>query len=77
MTPRFDFSINFGHMLSIGAIIITMIAGWVNFDGRLRAVEKTLETATATLIEQVKQGAELRALASRVDRLERVMEARP
>lgn len=75
--PRFDFSINLGHMISIGAVVITMVAGWVNFDGRLRAVEKTLDTATATLIEQVKQGRDIAALSTRMDRIERIVEARP
>ena len=53
-----------------------MALGWATFDGRLRAVEKTLETATATLVEQVRQGAELSAVSARVDRLERMAETR-
>lgn len=73
--PRFDFTINLGHVLTFGGLIITMAAGWAAFDGRLRAVEKTLETATATLIEQVRQGTELRLLTSRVDRIENAIEA--
>lgn len=40
------------------------------------AVEKTLETATATLVEQVRQGAELSAVAERVARIERQLESR-
>lgn len=74
--PRFDFTINLGHVITFGGLIITMAVGWANFDGRLRAVEKTLETATATLVEQVKQGADLRALTARVDRIERYIEGR-
>jgi len=50
--------------------------GWSTFDGRLRAVERTLETATATLVEQVRQGAQLAAVSDRVNRLERLAEAR-
>lgn len=49
---------------------------WSTFDGRLRAVERTLETATATLVEQVRQGAQLAAVSDRVNRLERLAEAR-
>ena len=74
--PRFDFTINLGHIITFGGLIITMIISWSTFDGRLRAVEKTLETATATLVEQVRQGAELSAVRERMDRLERVVEAR-
>lgn len=74
--PRFDGTINLGHVLTMGGMLITMAIGWANFDGRLRAVEKTLETATATLVEQVRQGAELSAVAERVARIERQLESR-
>lgn len=74
--PKFDFTINLGHVISIGAVIVTMVIGWSTFDARLKAVEKTLETATATLVEQVRQGARIDALTARVDRIERVVEAR-
>jgi hypothetical protein len=75
--PRFDFTINLGHVISIGAVIVTMVVGWSTFDARLKAVEKTLETATATLVEQVRQGARIDALTARMDRVERVIETRP
>lgn len=76
-TPRFDLTINLGHVITFGGLLVTMAIGWATFDGRLRAVEKTLETATATLVEQVRQGAELSAVSARVDRLERVAETQP
>lgn len=75
--PKFDFTINLGHVLTFGGLIVTMTIGWATFDGRLRAVEKTLETATNTLIEQVRQGGELRALTQRLDRVERIVDNRP
>lgn len=74
--PRFDFTINLGHVITFGGLIVTMTIGWATFDGRLRAVEKTLETATNTLIEQVRQGGELRALTQRLDRVERIVDTR-
>lgn len=74
--PRFDFTINLGHVITFGGLIVTMTIGWATFDGRLRAVEKTLETATATLVEQVRQGAQISAITDRVARLERLAEAR-
>lgn len=74
---RLDLTINLGHVITFGGLIITMTIGWATFDGRLRAVEKTLETATSTLIEQVKQGGELRALTQRVERVERIVDTRP
>jgi hypothetical protein len=70
--PRFDFTINLGHVISISAVIVTMVVGWVSFDQRLKAVEKTLDTATATLVEQVRQGARIDGLAERIVRLERL-----
>lgn len=75
-SPKLDLTINLGHLITFGGLLITMALGWATFDGRLRAVEKTLETATATLVEQVRQGAELSAVSARVDRLERVAETR-
>jgi hypothetical protein len=74
-TPRFDLTINLGHVITFGGLLVTMAVGWASFDGRLRAVERTLERATATLVEQVRQGAQLAAVSDRVTRLERVAEA--
>lgn len=75
--PRLDLTINLGHIITFGGLLVTMAIGWATFDGRLRAVERTLETATATLVEQVRQGAQLAAVSDRVTRLERLAEARP
>jgi phage-related minor tail protein len=75
--PRFDFTINLGHVISVGSVIVVMIGGWVAFDYRLKAVESTLANFTQTLIEQVKQGRDLAAIENRVSRLERITEARP
>lgn len=75
--PRLDLTINLGHVITFGGLLVTMAVGWATFDGRLRAVERTLETATATLVEQVRQGAQLAAVSDRVTRLERLAEARP
>lgn len=69
--PKFDFTVNLGHIVTFGMLLVTMVGGWVSFDGRLKAVETTLATATQTLIEQVKQGRDLAALEDRVTRLER------
>ena len=75
--PKFDFTINFGHVITFGSILATIVIGWVTFDQRLKAVERTLETATATLVEQVRQGGRIDALIARVDRIERIVELRP
>lgn len=75
--PKFDFTVNLGHLITFGGLLVTMAIGWAMFDARLKAVEKTLDTATATLVEQVRQGGRLDALTARVDRIERVVEARP
>lgn len=75
--PRLDFTINLGHLLSISAVIVTMVAGWVNFDARLKAVETTLATSTQTFIKQIELGADLRALDARVVRIERLLEGAP
>jgi hypothetical protein len=76
-SPKLDLTINLGHVITFGGLLVTMAIGWASFDGRLRAVERTLETATATLVEQVRQGAQLAAVTDRVTRLERLAEERP
>lgn len=73
-SPRFDLTINLGHVLTFGGLLVTMAIGWGAFDGRLTRVEEILRTATATLVEQVRQGTELRALSERVSRNERSIE---
>lgn len=72
--PRFDFTINLGHILTFGSILLTLIVGWNQMDQRIARVEETLKNSTATLVEQVKQGSDLRALADRVSRNERLIE---
>jgi hypothetical protein len=74
--PTFDFTINFGHLLSVAAMVLTMIVGWVNFDNRLQQVEAALAQATTTFISQVRLEAKVEAQDERVTRLERVLEAR-
>jgi hypothetical protein len=74
--PKFDFTINLGHVITFGGLIVTMSIGWATFDGRLRAVEKTLETTTSTLVEQVRQGSMITAMDQRMQRLERIFDAR-
>jgi phage-related minor tail protein len=75
--PRLDFTINLGHVISVGSVIVVMIGGWVAFDYRLKTVESTLANFTQTLIEQVKQGRDIAAIENRLSRLERITEARP
>jgi len=74
--PKIDFTINLGHIITFTGLIVTMALGWSTFDGRLRAVEKTLETTTATLVEQVRQGSAIQALDQRMQRVERIVDAR-
>lgn len=73
--PRFDFTINLGHVLTIGGVLVTMILGYSSFDTRLKLVEETLRTSTATLIQQVQLAADVRAIDARLGRIERIVEA--
>lgn len=72
--PRFDFTINLGHVITIGGVLVTMILGYSSFDTRLKLVEETLRTSTATLIQQVQVAADVRALDARITRLERIVD---
>jgi hypothetical protein len=75
--PRFDFTVNLGHVLSVSAILTTMIIGWAQFDARLQAVEKQQAVATSVLLEQVRQDGRLNGIELRLTRLERFYENRP
>jgi hypothetical protein len=74
--PRIDLTINLGHIITFGSILVTLVVSWTLFDARLKAVEKTLETYTSVLVRQVEQSAQIVALGDRVARIEREMEAR-
>lgn len=83
--PQFklDFTINLGHVLTFGGLLVTMVLGWANFDTRLKLVEETLRTSTATMVQQVQLsgelrtlGGELRALDARITRIERIVDGR-
>ena len=38
-SPKLDLTINLGHVITFGGLLVTMAIGWATFDGRLVEVE--------------------------------------
>lgn len=69
--PRFDPTINLGHLLTMAGMLATMIAGWSQLSTRIEYVERQM-TAMTTVIERgIKADARLEEIGRRLERLER------
>ena len=82
--PRFDPTINLGHILSLLAFLGTGLAAWqsmrteiTTLDGRLREQEKTIESVAMSvnkmaevMVISARQDERLTAIIGRVERLE-------
>jgi hypothetical protein len=69
--PRFDPTINLGHLISLGGVIITIVGGWYVMDHRLTALERNFEKLSVAVVELVRLDERLKDFARRVDNLER------
>jgi hypothetical protein len=69
--PLFDPTINLGHLISFGAVIVTIIGGWYVMDHRLTALERNFEKLSVAVIELVRLDERLKAHGRRLDNLER------
>ena len=75
--PRFDPTINYGHILTAVSIIIAgagayygMRAELVNVDQRVGKIESTLQQLANVVVLTARQDEKLNAIERRVDRLE-------
>lgn len=75
-TPRFDWSFNLGHLITIGTVIIPFFA-WIvlsngNFDRRITVVESALHTIAETVSQN---DARLREAIAAIDQRNRELDA--
>lgn len=75
--PRFDPTINLGHLLTIGSVLVTLITGGAALHYRMAAVETgmasvgtRMEKLESVVIEQAKVAERLIDHGRRIDRLE-------
>jgi len=68
---RWDGTINLGHLLTMGAMILSLFLGYTTFDKRLTLVEMQMARQTEVLDRSIRFDEQLRAVRDRLDKLER------
>ena len=68
--PRFDPTINLGHMISLGGVIITIVGGWYVMDHRLSLLERNFDKLSSAVVEWVRLDERLKDHGRRIDKLE-------
>lgn len=69
--PRFDPTINLGHVLTLSAVIVTIIGGAYVFDYRLNAIEKQIEKLQSVFLDTAIVKEQMNGFGKRIDALER------
>lgn len=69
--PRFDPSINLGHVITICSVLVTMVGGWFTFDYRLKSIEDQVRGIPSVIVEAARMDERMADLRRRVDNLER------
>jgi hypothetical protein len=70
-SPRFDPTINLGHLISLGGVTIVVIGSLYLTDYRLSAVEKNVEKLSTVIIETARTDERVKDYGRRLDALER------
>lgn len=75
---RFDRNINVGHLLTVGTLVITLVAGWVKLDARQTMLEQlqarqqsTIDAIGSNLQQIIRFEERLAYYDRRIDTLER------
>ena len=71
MKPRFDPTINLGHIISLGGVIVVVAGGLYLTDYRLNALEKNVEKLSTVVIQAARTDERLKDHDRRLDMLER------
>jgi len=67
---NFDPTINLGHVLTMGAIIVTLVMGWSQLNTRLEYVERQVAAMTTLIEKSIRADMRLDAVEKRLDRYE-------
>jgi hypothetical protein len=71
MRPRFDPTINLGHVISLGGVIVVVTGSLYLTDYRLNALEKNVEKLSTVVIHAARADERLKDFGRRLDMLER------
>lgn len=71
MTPRFDPTINLGHLISLCGVVLVVTGSLYLTDYRLNALEKNVEKLSTVVIESARTDERLKDLARRLELVER------
>ena len=69
--PRFDPTINLGRIITLSAVIVTIIGGAYVFDYRLNAIEKQIEKLQTVFLDTAIVKEQMTGFGKRLDALER------
>ena len=70
MTPRFDPTINLGHIISLGSIIVIVVGSLYLTDYRLKAVEESVRELKSVVVQAARTEQQIMDHSRRLDRLE-------
>jgi hypothetical protein len=68
--PRFDPTVNLGHVLTMTAVMVSLVGGAYVFDYRLNAIEKQLEKMQSVFLATAVFEERLNSISRRIDSLE-------
>ena len=71
MTPRFDPTINLGHLISLAGMMLVVAGSLYLTDYRLNALEKNVEKLSTVVIQAARTDERLKDHDRRLEHLER------
>ena len=71
MTPKFDPTINLGHLISLTGVTIVVAGSLYLTDYRLNGLEKNVEKLSVIVIESARSDERMKDVLRRVEVLER------
>ncbi|WP_454684008.1 hypothetical protein [Ancylobacter moscoviensis] len=72
--PRFDPTINLGHILTMGSVLATMVAGYASLSTRMGVVEAQIATMTTLMERSIRADEQLQAMRTQATKLEERLE---
>lgn len=71
MTPRFDPTVNLGHLISVTGVIIFVAGSFYLTDYRLSTLEKNVEKLSTVIVESARVDERIKDYGRRIELLER------
>lgn len=68
--PRFDPTVNLGHLITLSGMIAVFIGSWYLMDHRLASVERQLDRLSIVVIDNARMDQRVTEHGRRLDRLE-------